>query len=44
MVDDLVVASRDGGLLAWMLRKPWPDADEIIAAVRDASSPSSPPQ
>jgi hypothetical protein len=31
------VVSRKGGLLAMLLRKPWPELDEVVAAVRRAS-------
>jgi len=39
-VDGRVVVSRKGGLLAKLTRRPWPEEDEVVAAVR-AAVPSS---
>ncbi len=36
-VDGRTVVSRKGGLLAKLLRKPWPDPDDVVAAVRGAT-------
>ena len=36
LVDGRVVASRKGGLLAKLVRRPWPDDEDIIGAVRAA--------
>ena len=30
------VASRKGGLIAKIVNRPWPDADDVVAAVRAA--------
>ena len=37
LVDDRVVVSRKGGLLAMLLRKPWPELEDVVAAVRGAT-------
>ena len=36
LVDGRVVVSRKGGLLAKLVRRPFPDDEEIVDAVRDA--------
>jgi hypothetical protein len=36
IVNGRLVASRKGGLLAKLLKRPWPDGDEVVAAVRAA--------
>ena len=36
IVNGRSVASRKGGLLAKILNRPWPDGDDVVAAVRDA--------
>jgi len=36
LVDGRVVASRKGGLLAKLVRRPWPDDETIVDAVREA--------
>ncbi len=36
IVDGRVVWARKGGLLKKLLRVPWPEADEIVTAVRGA--------
>jgi hypothetical protein len=35
IVNGRLVASRKGGLLAKILNRPWPDGDDVVAAVRD---------
>jgi hypothetical protein len=42
LVDGRVVASRKGGLLAKLVRRPFPDDDEILDAVRAALPPRGP--
>ena len=37
LVDGRPVVSRKGGLLAKLLRKPWPDPEHVVAAVRAAT-------
>ena len=37
LVDGRSVVSRKGGLIAKLLGKPWPDPEDVVAAVRDAS-------
>jgi hypothetical protein len=39
MVNDRVVVSRKGGLLAKLTGKPWPDRDEVVRVVRAALAP-----
>jgi hypothetical protein len=36
IVNGRTVASRKGGMLAKLLNRPWPDDDDVIAAVRGA--------
>ena len=36
-VDGEVVVSRKGGLFAKLTRRPWPDPDEVTAAVHRAT-------
>ena len=36
LVDDEVVVSRKGGLLARLTGRPWPSTDRVVAAVRAA--------
>ena len=35
-VDGRTVVSRKGGLLAKLFRKPWPNPEDVVAAVREA--------
>ena len=42
LVDGRVVASRKGGLLAKLVRRPFPDDDDILDAVRAALPPRGP--
>lgn len=34
LVDGRVVLTRKGGLIAKLLKRPWPSDDEVLAAVR----------
>ena len=34
LVGDRTVVSRKGGLIAALMRKPWPNPDDAVAAVR----------
>jgi predicted Rdx family selenoprotein len=34
LVDGAVVASRKSGLIAKLIKRPWPDPDEVVTAVR----------
>ena len=34
LVNGRSVASRKGGLLAKLMNRPWPDGDDVVAAVR----------
>ena len=36
LVDDRLVVSRKGGLIAKFTGKPWPDHDDVVASVRAA--------
>ena len=36
VVDDRPVVSRKGGLLAKLLGRPWPTAEHVLTAVREA--------
>lgn len=36
MVNGRTVVSRKGGLVAKLVKRPWPQADEVVAAVREA--------
>ena len=36
LVDGRMVVSRKGGLLAKLLRKPWPSPEDVVAAVVEA--------
>ena len=36
IVNGRTVASRKGGLLAKLLNRPWPNGDDVVAAVRAA--------
>jgi hypothetical protein len=36
LVDGRVVVTRKGGLLAKLVRRPWPKAEQVVAAVREA--------
>ena len=38
MVDGANVVSRSGGLFAMILRKPWPTEDDVVSAVKTATS------
>ena len=37
LVDGRTVVSRKGGLLAKLFRKPWPNPEDVVAAVREAT-------
>jgi hypothetical protein len=37
LVNGQTVASRKGGLVAKLLKRPWPDEEEVIAAIRRAA-------
>jgi len=37
LVDGRSVVSRKGGLFAMLLRKPWPDSEDVVTAVREAT-------
>jgi hypothetical protein len=39
LVDERLVVSRKGGLIAKFTGKPWPDHDEVVRAVREALAP-----
>ena len=36
LVDDRLIVSRKGGLIAKFTGKPWPDHDEVVREVRAA--------
>ena len=36
LVDDRLIVSRKGGLIAKFTGKPWPDPDEVVREVRAA--------
>jgi len=36
LVDDRLVVSRKGGLIAKFTNKPWPEHDDVVSAVRAA--------
>jgi hypothetical protein len=36
LVDGQVVAGRKGGLIAKLIRRPWPDPEDVVSAVRAA--------
>ena len=36
MVNGRTVASRKGGLIAKLVKRPFPPVDDVVAAVRDA--------
>jgi hypothetical protein len=36
MVNGRTVASRKGGLIAKLVKRPFPQVDDVVAAVRDA--------
>jgi hypothetical protein len=36
VVNGRTVASRKGGLIAKIVNRPWPDGDDVLAAVRAA--------
>ena len=38
LVDGETVVSRKGGLIAMVLRKPWPDEADVVEAVRAAKT------
>ena len=42
LVDGRIVASRKGGLLAKLVRRPWPDDESLVDAVRAALPPRGP--
>lgn len=37
LVDGLSVVSRKGGLIAMLTRKPWPNPEDVVTAVREAT-------
>jgi hypothetical protein len=37
LVNGQTVASRKGGLVAKLINRPWPDEEEVIAAIRRAA-------
>lgn len=37
LVDGLSVVSRKGGLIAMLTRKPWPNSEDVVTAVREAT-------
>ena len=39
LVDDRMVVSRKGGLIAKFTGKPWPDHDDVVRVVREALAP-----
>ncbi len=41
LVGGRVVATRKGGLVAKFTRRPWPDPDDVVAAVRTATGRGS---
>ena len=40
-VDGRKVAERKGGLVAMLVRRPWPDAEDVVAAVQAATRPAA---
>ena len=36
-VDGRKVAERKGGLVAMLVKRPWPDPEDVVAAVRGAA-------
>ncbi len=42
LVGGRVVATRKGGLIAKFTKRPWPDPDQVVAAVREAARRSAP--
>ena len=40
LVDGRLTVSRKGGLLAKLLGRPWPSAEDVLTAVRDAMEPA----
>lgn len=38
LVGGRVVATRKGGLVAKFTKRPWPDPDDVVAAVRAAQA------
>ncbi len=42
IVNGSIVASRKGGLIAKLTKRPWPSEAEVLAAVRKALPPSPP--
>jgi hypothetical protein len=41
MVNGQTVVTRKGGLLAKLLSRPWPEADDVVSAVRAALQPTA---
>ena len=39
LVNGRMVATRKGGLIAKFTKRPWPDPDDVVAAVREATQP-----
>ena len=39
LVGGRLVATRKGGLVAKFTKRPWPDPDDVVAAVRAAQPP-----
>jgi hypothetical protein len=40
-VDGRKVAERKGGLVAKLVKRPWPDPEDVVAAVRAATQPAA---
>ncbi len=38
LVGGRIVVTRKGGLIAKFTRRPWPDPDDVVAAVRTAQA------
>jgi hypothetical protein len=43
LVNGRMVASRKGGLIAKLVNRPWPDEEDVIAAIRSAGTDQSKP-
>ncbi|MCP3920805.1 MAG: hypothetical protein GY711_35205 [bacterium] len=42
LVDGRIVASRKGGLVAKLTKRPWPEPAQVVAAVREALAGQGP--
>jgi len=42
LVGGRIVASRKGGLIAKLTKRPWPEPAQVVAAVREALARSTP--